>query len=130
MFGLTMVGADICGFAGDTSEELCTRWMQLGSFYPFMRSHNDNESKDQDPAAFSFDIQNIMRETLNNRYRLLPYMYTLFYRSHKFGENVVRPLFFEFPNDFNTHSIDTQYLFGPALLISPVLTQVRLNMNN
>ena len=66
-----------------------------------------------------------MRDSLNMRYQLLPYMYTLFYRSHAFGETVARPLFFEFPTDLNTHSIDTQYLFGPALLISPVLTQVR-----
>jgi alpha-glucosidase (family GH31 glycosyl hydrolase) len=51
-------------------------------------------------------------------------MYTLFYRSHTFGETVVRPLFFEFPTEFNSHSIDRQYLFGPALLVSPVLTPV------
>ena len=68
-----------------------------------------------------------MRSALNLRYLLLPYAYTLHYLSHTLGQTVVRPLFFEFPTDLETHSIDKQFLFGPALLVSPVLNEVTFN---
>ncbi|CAF0799837.1 unnamed protein product [Didymodactylos carnosus] len=121
MFGIPLIGPDICGFGLDTTEELCTRWMQLGAFYPFMRNHNDLGQKDQDPAAFSWESQQIMKQALLTRYSLLPFWYTLFHKANATSSTVIQPLVFEFPNDKNTFGIDEQYLIGRAILVSPVL---------
>ncbi|XP_075296835.1 lysosomal alpha-glucosidase [Opisthocomus hoazin] len=121
LFGVPLVGADICGFAGDTSEELCVRWTQLGAFYPFMRNHNDHGARPQEPYAFSPAAQAAMRNALRLRYSLLPFLYTLFHRAHSAGETVARPLFLEFPEDPNTWAADRQLLWGGGLLVTPVL---------
>lgn len=114
------VGADICGFVGNVTEDLCVRWMQLGAFYPFSRSHNDIRAVDQDPAVFSEAAQAVMRKALQVRYTLMPYLYTLFYEAHNNGTPVVRPLFFEFPHEPHTYGIDAQFMWGKSLLISPI----------
>ncbi|KAM9393037.1 lysosomal alpha-glucosidase [Pholidichthys leucotaenia] len=123
MFGVPLVGADICGFGGNTTEELCVRWMQLGAFYPFMRNHNDKPNAPQEPYVFGQKAQAAMRSALNLRYSLLPFLYTLFHHAHASAETVARPLFIEFPSDPNCQDIDKQFLWGSSLLISPVLEQ-------
>uniref|UniRef100_F6Z3Y3 Glycoside hydrolase family 31 TIM barrel domain-containing protein n=1 Tax=Monodelphis domestica TaxID=13616 RepID=F6Z3Y3_MONDO len=97
LFGIPMVGANICGFALNTSEELCRRWMQLGAFYPLSRNHNGPGLMDQDPAAFGRNsvLLNSAIHYLNIRYNLLPYLYTLFFRAHFRGDTVARPLVHE-----------------------------------
>ncbi|XP_072453828.1 lysosomal alpha-glucosidase-like isoform X2 [Notamacropus eugenii] len=121
LFGIPLVGADICGFSGTTTEELCTRWMQLGAFYPFARNHNTKDVKAQDPAVFSPPARAAMKEALMTRYALLPYLYTLFHHAHRRGDTVARPIFFEFPQDTNTYALDRQFLWGRNLLVTPVL---------
>ncbi|KAI4533822.1 hypothetical protein MG293_016841 [Ovis ammon polii] len=121
LLGVPLVGADICGFLGNTSEELCVRWTQLGAFYPFMRNHNALISQPQEPYRFSETAQQAMRKAFTLRYVLLPYLYTLFHGAHVRGETVARPLFLEFPEDPSTWTVDRQLLWGEALLITPVL---------
>ncbi|XP_066876536.1 lysosomal alpha-glucosidase isoform X2 [Kogia breviceps] len=121
LLGVPLVGADICGFLGNTSEELCVRWTQLGAFYPFMRNHNGLNSLPQEPYRFSETAQQAMRKAFDLRYMLLPYLYTLFHGAHVRGETVARPLFLEFPKDPHTWTVDRQLLWGEALLITPVL---------
>ncbi|XP_066220354.1 probable maltase-glucoamylase 2 [Saccopteryx leptura] len=123
LFGIPMVGANICGYKGDVTEELCRRWMQLGAFYPLSRNHNGPGFKDQDPAAFGEDslLLNSSRHYLNIRYTLLPYLYTLFFRAHSRGDTVARPLVHEFYQDNATWEVHEQFLWGPGLLITPVL---------
>jgi alpha-glucosidase (family GH31 glycosyl hydrolase) len=81
------------------------------------------QMQDQDPAAWSSETQDIMRNALMDRYRLLPYFYTLFFRANAYGETVVRPLFWNFPNDKNTWNVDNEFMVGTALLVIPVLQE-------
>ncbi|XP_066291230.1 lysosomal alpha-glucosidase-like isoform X2 [Branchiostoma lanceolatum] len=121
MFGIPLVGPDICGFGGETNEELCLRWQQLGAFYPFSRNHNTLGAKAQEPIVWSAATQEAIRSALLTRYSLLPHLYFLFHRANKMGEAVARPLFFEYPTDNNTWGVDTQFLWGDSLMVTPVL---------
>ena len=79
----------------------------------------------KDPASFnSRDLEDSTRDVLKIRYTLLPYIYTRFYEIHLKGGSAIRPLFFEFPTDHRTMAIDEQFLFGPSVLVSPVLSKV------
>ncbi|XP_023230572.1 lysosomal alpha-glucosidase-like [Centruroides sculpturatus] len=121
MFGIPMVGADICGFNGNTTKELCARWSALGAFYPFSRNHNTDDAIDQDPVSMGPEVVSAAKKALTIRYYLLPYLYTLFFKSHLHGFTVARPLFFEYLHDINTYGIDTQFLWGKSLMIIPTL---------
>ncbi|CAH0398598.1 unnamed protein product [Chilo suppressalis] len=121
LFGIPMMGADICGFRGNTTLELCKRWMQLGAFYPFSRNHNSDTSSPQDPVSLGPEVVSASRSALRLRYRLLPYYYTLFYRAHLFGESVVTPLFYDDPKNVSLYDIDDQFMVGPHVMVSPIL---------
>jgi len=76
MFGIPMTGADICGFNGNTTMELCTRWTQLGALYPFARNHNNKptETTSQEPWQFGPNHLEMQKLAVQIRYYLMPYL--------------------------------------------------------
>lgn len=121
--GQPFVGTDIGGFVGSPSGELYARWLQLGIFTPLMRTHTEFSSADQEPWSYGPEFEAINRKSIELRYRLLPYLYTQFYRASKTGVPIMRPIAFEYPDDRDTYYQDREFLFGDAFLVAPVLWQ-------
>ncbi|RPD82750.1 hypothetical protein L226DRAFT_450346 [Lentinus tigrinus ALCF2SS1-7] len=121
LFQIPMVGADACGFNGNTDEELCNRWMQLSAFTPFYRNHNVKSAISQEPYRWD-SVANASRTAMQVRYSMLPYWYTLFANASTHGTPPARALFFEFPDEPELFDNDRQWLIGRDILVTPVLT--------
>jgi alpha-glucosidase (family GH31 glycosyl hydrolase) len=123
LFGIPFVGADICGFAGNTTSQLCSRWMQLGAFYPFSRNHNTIDANSQEPYTLGNETLETSRNAMKLRYSLLKYYYSVFCNQRGVG-TVFRPLLFEFPEDplvYDEKIMNEQFLIGSDLMVTPIL---------
>jgi alpha-glucosidase len=124
-FGLSgqpFVGADIGGFQGHSNAELFLRWMQYGTLTPFCRNHSEIGNVDQYAWSWGDAVLDLVRDALELRYRLLPYLYAAFVRAHETGAPVQRPLVFAHQDDPIARDVDDEYLLGPDLLVAPVVT--------
>jgi alpha-glucosidase len=121
--GFPFVGTDIGGFAETPSAELFTRWLQLGVFHPFMRTHTTFGTPDQEPWSYGPRFEAINRRAIELRYELLPQIYQVMREASETGVPAMRPLFLEFPEDPQTWGIQDQFLLGRDLLVAPVLRE-------
>ncbi len=121
--GVAFVGVDVGGFWGSADAELLTRWTQLGALLPFCRNHSSAQTRLQEPWAFGEPFESINRRYLELRYRLLPYLTTLFHEAATTGAPIMRPLFWHSLHDQTTWEIDDQFLLGRDLLAAPIYQQ-------
>lgn len=122
--GIPYWNTDIGGFfGGDPADpkytELFTRWFQFGAFCPMFRVHGTGKSKE----VWQFDqaTQGVLIDFINLRYRLLPYIYSVSWMVTNDGYTMMRPLVMDFRADSRIRNIADQYLFGPSLMVCPVV---------
>jgi alpha-glucosidase len=120
--GIAFAGYDVGGFVGDANSKLFARWLSIAAFSPFFRGHSMINSRDSEPWAYGEEVEQISRNYIKFRYRLLPYIYSLFYDAASTGMPVQRSLAIEYPHDQKIYDgqFHNQYLFGPSILVAPV----------
>ncbi|MBK9121636.1 MAG: DUF5110 domain-containing protein [Chloroflexi bacterium] len=122
------IGGHISG-NGDT--ELFARWVQFGVFSPVLRIHTTKgEFYDQRPWAFeSADIRETLRESLQLRHALIPYIYTMARRAQSESLPLLLPMYYEYPEANEAYACPQQYLFGSELIAAPFVDPIDPDTN-
>jgi alpha-glucosidase len=120
--GVAFAGYDVGGFAGESSKSLFARWMSIAAFSPLFRAHSMINTTDSEPWAFGEEVEEISRNYMKLRYRLLPTIYSAFYQSTKTGLPLASSLAISYPADAQIYlsAFQNQYLFCDRFLIAPV----------
>lgn len=120
--GVPFCGYDIGGFVGNPSAPLFARWMSIAVFSPLFRAHTMINSNDSEPWSFGEEVEEISKNYIKLRYRLLPTIYNAFYRSTLDGLPVSKSLAIDYPHDDLVYhgSYQNQYIFCDSFLVAPV----------
>lgn len=118
--GIGYMHSDLGGFAGANDDpELYVRWLQYGVFQPIFRPHGQEQVASE--AIFKDDkTKALAKEAIQLRYSLLPYNYSLAFKNTKTGIPLMRPIFYEAPNDSKALEISSTYMWGDAFLVTPI----------
>jgi alpha-glucosidase len=118
--GMSFIGSDIGGFIETPDGELYIRWLQLGIFHPFCRTHSSGDHGDQEPWSFGEPYTTLARKFIELRYQLLPYLYTTFWQYTSRGTPMLRPLSFLDQTDPECYHRMAEFTLGDHVLVCPI----------
>jgi alpha-glucosidase len=127
--GISFCGTDIGGFSGEPDGELFTRWIQMGTFSPFMRAHSAGDTKEREPWSFGEPFTAINRKFIELRYRLIPYLYSTFWEHHRYGFPILRPIVMHEQDLLLNHFRQDEFTYGDKILVCPVMEPGQLKRN-
>jgi alpha-glucosidase (family GH31 glycosyl hydrolase) len=113
---------DIGGhYWGTRSNELTTRWVQLGCFSPILRLHSEKSQwNSKEPWKYEPDAREVMEIYLVLRHKLIPFLYTMSVRAALEGEPLVQPMYWNHSENEEAYRYPNEYYFGPDLIIAPI----------
>ena len=115
---------------GYRDDELYMRWLQFGVFSPIMRLHSTaNELLRKEPWKYKTEVYRFAKEWLNLRHRLIPYIFTMDYRTHEQGIALCEPMYYSYPDDNAAYNVPNQYMFGSELMVCPITTRQHKELN-
>ncbi len=106
---------------GKKDDELYVRWVQLGVFSPIMRLHStNNEFAGKEPWNYSGPAAKAATNALRLRHKLLPYIYTMNYRTHSDCRAICEPMYYAYPADENAYNCKNEFFFGTEIIVAPI----------
>jgi alpha-D-xyloside xylohydrolase len=117
----TDIGGFVFGSPADPAfRELFIRWFQYATFNPILRVHGTRKPDENELWSYGPDAQNILVNFDRLRYRMLPYIYSLAWKTTSESYTPMRPLVMDFREDPRAQNIGDQFMYGPAFLVNPV----------
>lgn len=115
-------GHDLGGFyQKDFNPELYARWLQFGVFSPIFKTHyTKNNQVYKEPWLFNYKYFTIIRNTILNRYKILPYLYTMARETYDKALPICRPMYYDYPDKNEAYEMKNEYMFGDNMLVSPI----------
>ena len=121
------IGGHMRGYKDDEME---ARWAQFGIYSPIMRLHSScSEFNGKEPWRFKKETETAMGDALRKRHEMMPYLYTMNYRSYKESLPLISPMYYDYPQEDQAYQVKNQYLFGSELLVAPITSKRIAHIN-